>query len=202
MQQAQHTQREGASHHSYAVFFTRFLTRLSHQVLRPFGIPLPARQAMYACIYETRSGFFEGVYASENRPLAFRDPPPRPYHSRMALPLLCWCRGLRPFSQRIEATACKRISLPDLTTLPHAEYRRLATRYHSFTWGSTISLRRLSSTYLTNHAVSPSQVPSPGGCNVQCNSSNAKLPLAMLRCIDVVTRLDSSFDPPSVTGST
>src|SRR5215210_6972282 len=96
----------------------------------------------------------------------------------------------------------QRIPLPDLTTFPHAGYCRLATRYHSFTWESAISLRRLSSTYLTNHAVSPSQVPSPTGCKVQFSSSSAKLPLAMLRCMDVVIRLASSFDPPSVTGTT
>jgi hypothetical protein len=30
---------------------------------------------MYACISETGSGFFEGVYKRENRQLTFRDPP-------------------------------------------------------------------------------------------------------------------------------
>jgi hypothetical protein len=32
---------------------------------------------MYACIRETWSGFFEGVCGLEDRPLTFRDPPPR-----------------------------------------------------------------------------------------------------------------------------
>jgi hypothetical protein len=30
---------------------------------------------MYACVFETRRGFFEGVYRLADRPLTFRDPP-------------------------------------------------------------------------------------------------------------------------------
>jgi hypothetical protein len=79
MQQAQHTRREGASHRSNEVSIHQVsLTRLSNQVLRPLGISLPSRQAMYACDGETGCGFFVGACAPANGTAYFSDPPPTP----------------------------------------------------------------------------------------------------------------------------